>query len=226
MPFLPIKSSSDLRPALRQRRMALPPAVQLAAARAIAGRIAALPQFRRSRRIGAYLAVRGEIDCGPLLSWARRAGKQIYLPRVRDDGRLDFQRSRRAAPLRRNRFGIMEPDDPAQPLRTAAALDIVFVPLLAFDRRGNRLGMGGGFYDRSLGLRYGVRPRPLRIGLAYDFQHQPRLARAWWDVPLDIVVTPSRLYRFPHRRAGAPTGRADGRAARALAGRKQSQPAQ
>lgn len=150
--------------------------------------VAALPEFRRARRIAFYLAHGGEIDPRPVFALAAALGKACYLPVLHPLGqnRLYFVRHRDGEPLFPNRFGIPEPR-----LRHRVpiwALDLIFIPLVGFDAAGNRLGQGGGFYDRSLAhLRHGA--RPLRIGLAHGFQQVPRLHPNPWDVPLHGVAT-------------------------------------
>ena len=188
----------DLRLELRKRRSALSETAREDAAQRIARRLALNPRYRRSRRIAAYLAVNGEIDCNPLIRAALEQGKQIFLPCIQPDGHMRFQRWTPATPMRRNRFGILEPHTSARADLPPQFLDMVLMPLVGFDPRGNRLGMGGGFYDRTFAwLRHRPRPRSLRlIGLAHDFQLLRRLGRAYWDVPLDGAVTPTRTYRF------------------------------
>lgn len=189
---------TDLRQQLRLRRRALSENARLHAAQRIAHRLALDPRYRRSRRIAAYLAVNGEIDCAPLIRAALAQGKQLYLPCIQSDGHLRFRRWTPATRLRRNRFGIPEPADPTHPYLPPYQLDLILLPLVGFDRRGNRLGMGGGYYDRTFAwLRHRPRPRSTRlIGLAHDFQQTERLARAYWDVPLDGVITPEHNHRF------------------------------
>lgn len=193
-----MSSRLDLRFELRKRRSALPEPTREHAARGIARRLSLNPRFRRSRRIAVYLAVNGEIDCTPLIRAALGQGKQIFLPCIQPDGHMRFQRWTPATPMRRNRFGILEPRTSVRGHLQPQALDMVLMPLVGFDPRGNRLGMGGGYYDRTFAwLRHRPRPRsPRLIGLAHDFQLVRRLRRAYWDVPLDGVATPTRIYRF------------------------------
>lgn len=188
----------DLRLELRKRRSALSRAAREHAAQDIARRLALDPRYRRSRSIAAYLAVNGEVDCAPLIHAALEQGKQIYLPCIQPDGHMRFQRWTPATPMRRNRFGILEPSTPARAYLPPQSLDMALMPLVGFDPRGNRLGMGGGYYDRTFAwLRHRPRPRiPHLIGLAHDFQFVRRLGRAYWDVPLDGAVTPTRTYHF------------------------------
>ena len=104
----------------------------------------------------------------------------------------------RSTPMAPNRFGIPEPDLPAASRCPVLALDLVLVPLVAFDEAGNRLGMGGGFYDRTFRyLRHRTCwRRPHLVGIAYDAQRVPAIDARRWDVPLDAVVTETALHRF------------------------------
>ena len=192
----------DLRQHLRHRRLHLPVAEQQAAALAVAPRLVQTVQFTQASTIAGYWACRGELDPAPLLQCAYAAGKAVYLPIVTGDA-LHFAPYPPGTPLRHNRFRIPEPDvSPAEWL-PPSALDLVLVPLVAFDLKGTRLGMGGGFYDRSFAfLRETVEPdrRPRLIGLAYDFQRidQP-IRREAWDVPLHAVATEKAWYAFDSR---------------------------
>ncbi len=141
-------------------------------------------------RIGLYLALPEELDTAALLALARRRGCRIFLPRIdaAPDSR-SMQFVGYGARVRHNRFGIPEPRGAALP--SARLLDVLFVPLVGFDRRGNRLGMGGGYYDRALAFTHASAPgaRPLLVGLAYALQQFDRIERAAHDVPLDMVIT-------------------------------------
>lgn len=156
--------------------------------------------FRNSMRIGFYLPNDGEMDPLPLLYRAWSLHKQCYLPVLDRLGsnRLWFSPYRERDPLKPNRYGIPEPARPAKTRVRAWELDLILAPLVAFDSCGTRLGMGGGYYDRSLGFlnhrRHWRRPR--FYGLAYNFQMIPRLDSAAWDVPMDGCITDSQLYDF------------------------------
>lgn len=183
----------QLRRALRARRRSLRPAQQAAASVALDAVVAALPVFRRARRIGFYLAHGGEIDPAPLRRRAQQLGKRCFLPVLHPLGhrRLYFVPWREGEPLVRNRFGIPEPR-----LRRpvpAWSLDLILVPLVAFDDRGHRLGQGGGFYDRALAFRRRGRRYPPLIGLAHSFQQVAGLPAEPWDVPLDGFATECRF---------------------------------
>jgi 5-formyltetrahydrofolate cyclo-ligase len=153
--------------------------------------------LRPGVRLGAYLPAPGEFDPSPLLCLAQRRGARILVPRLSRVHPAGMTFAPLSPPLRRNRFGLLEPAGRAS--ASALTLDIVLVPLVAFDRRGHRLGMGGGFYDRALSFR--LRRRrwrgPRLIGLAYAIQELPAIEAAPWDVRLDAVLTERGLLTFP-----------------------------
>ncbi|HEV8295661.1 MAG TPA: 5-formyltetrahydrofolate cyclo-ligase [Acidimicrobiales bacterium] len=179
------------RAALRLRRRALDDAARAASAAAVAPLV--LPLIRGVSRLAAYTATGGELDPAPVVAAACRSGVEVYLPRAVGD-ELEFARYVTGEPLVRGRFGV---DQPLPGVATCAPtrLDLVLVPVVAFDRRGTRVGTGGGYYDRTFAFRRegGAAPRPLLVGLAYEWQEMTALARHPWDVPLDVVVTDREL---------------------------------
>lgn len=157
--------------------------------------------FRFSRRLAFTLAYDGEIDPGLLLKEAQRRGKECYLPVLNplDENRLLFKRWQRGRALQKNHYGIGEPRRGS--VCPPKALDLVMMPLVAFDDDCNRLGMGKGFYDRTFAfLHKAARQRPRLLGLAHECQHVEKLDVAPWDVPLDGVATDRSWYRPPSRR--------------------------
>jgi 5-formyltetrahydrofolate cyclo-ligase len=188
-----------LRRQLRGARSALSVRTRRTAARRVAVWLRRCPAVRNARRLGAYRAVRGELDLGPFLAGARARGTHVFLPQVRGQ-RLRFARHQRGDRLVPGRFGIAEPG-PVAARVAVGALQVVLAPLLAFDGAGNRLGSGGGFYDRALAARGAPRGarRPLIIGVAYAFQAVSALPAQTHDVALDAVVTPDGLHVFRRR---------------------------
>jgi 5-formyltetrahydrofolate cyclo-ligase len=155
--------------------------------------------FAEASRIAGYWACDGELDPTPALEQGWAANRQVYLPVLAEGSLLYFAPYQPGAPLRRNRFQIPEPEVAPAEFLSPSQLDLVLVPVVAFDAAGTRLGMGGGFYDRSFAFlrdepRGGHRPRLL--GLAYEFQKVAELIRQSWDVPLDAVMTEAALYDF------------------------------
>ena len=178
----------ELRANLRRQRQQLSPTQQRQAAEALAAIVTAHPWYRQASRIGLYLANDGEIDPARILNTAFAEGKQCFLPVITDRLRLRFRHYRPGDALLANRFGIPEPTDMADEL-APQALDLLLLPLVGFDRQGNRLGMGGGFYDRSLA---GIRQwpsAPRLLGLAHSIQGCETLNAAEWDVGLDGIAT-------------------------------------
>ncbi|BEV72853.1 MULTISPECIES: 5-formyltetrahydrofolate cyclo-ligase [unclassified Paludibacterium] len=180
-----------LRRAVRRARMALPPSQRRRAEQQIA-RLAAR-FLRRGKRIGGYLASGSELDIEALLGRALQRGATVYLPVIPDKGRrLWFSR---LGPddrwYRHPRYPITEY---AGPVLRAERLDVLFVPLLAVDQDGYRLGQGGGFYDTT--LHAAGRQRPLLVGVAFDCQRVARVPREAWDIRLDWLVTEAGIFRF------------------------------
>jgi 5-formyltetrahydrofolate cyclo-ligase len=186
---------SSIRKQLRSARRALSPAQQKSAAAGLAKQLRHFLPVLRSKHIAFYLPNDGEIDPRPLISFLERCGKQCYLPRLHADGsnRVWFVRYRSGEKLSDNRFGIPEPRVQNQQL-PAWAIQTVLMPLVGFDRNGNRLGMGGGFYDRTFAFKH-QRPhsRPLLIGLAHSVQEVAALPTESWDMPLDMIATEKDL---------------------------------
>lgn len=188
----------QLRQQMRLQRRALTPLQQRQAADRLCRQLSRHPEFIRAERLAFYLASDGEISPQPLIELALSMGKQCYLPVLHPirHNRLWFVRFRPGCRMQRNRFGIEEPHDKLNPRVPAWSLDLVLLPLVAFDPQGGRLGMGGGFYDRSFAFKTRqTRRSPILIGLAHELQKVERLALASWDIPLAGVATDRRIYR-------------------------------
>ncbi len=194
LPASELQHRKQLRTVLRKRRRALTPQQQRQAADKLSRTLQKLPQIQRIHHIAAYVASDGEIDPSAFLNWAQRNGKTVWLPVVCDNHPL-YPLGMRfvAAPQpkqrghwQRNRYGIAEPRSRQQ--ISAKKLDLLLLPLVGFDRQGNRLGMGGGYYDRLLHrLNFSVR-RPACIGIAHRCQQVPQLISASWDQPVDTII--------------------------------------
>lgn len=180
---------------IRERRERLNVAERREAARSVAEALAARPFMKEARHVAGYHAVGGELDPAPILEQCASDGARLYLP-VLDPDRdraLLFREWTPETPLNRNRLGIPEPA--GTPLRDPRRLDVVLVPLVVCDRGGNRLGMGGGFYDTTFAWRVKEEPgRPRLVGLAYGFQVVDRLDPMPWDVPLGHIATPDGVF--------------------------------
>jgi 5-formyltetrahydrofolate cyclo-ligase len=178
---------------LRALRLAVEPRARAAAEAAICGTLRRLHLFRRGSRVALYLPMPGEVDLRPCVACAWQRGALVCVPRIVSRRRrsMTFAVLAPGGPAVRNSYGIEEPRAPARQFR-AVGLDVVVLPVVGFDRRGNRLGMGAGFYDRALRRRLdGTRPwrRPRLVGVAFSGQELPAIDPAPWDVPLDLIVT-------------------------------------
>ncbi len=178
-------SRASLRRRYRAARRALTPKQQSEHARAVARRFATSRLMLTCRRFAVYLASDGEIDPSPITAHLLAANKVVALPVVERSRQLDFYRYDDDTSFVRNRFGIAEPDTRLARPMSARILDVVLMPLVAFDDAGNRLGRGGGYYDAT----FATRRYPLLIGIGHELQHHPVLQHQTWDVPLDAVIT-------------------------------------
>ncbi|MDN6180454.1 MAG: 5-formyltetrahydrofolate cyclo-ligase [Halomonas subglaciescola] len=191
----PSQAKTALRRELKRRRRSLSPRQQRVAAAQLCHRLRSLPELLRARRVSLYFPLGGEIDPQPLLHWLYRRGVSVYLPVLRPfaANSLWFVAYRPDTPMVKNRFGIREPAAAFSARRQnrlpAWALDTLIVPLVGFDQHANRMGMGGGFYDRTLAFMRHRRPAPALIGVAHACQQVTQLPVEPWDIPLSAIVT-------------------------------------
>ena len=187
-------SHDELRQRNRKLRAQLEASQLEAAADALAERILSLVEYRRAQRVAAYFAVNGEIGLNPLIDHALSQGKNVYLPNL-DQQALRFSPYFHSQKMRINKFRLPEPDVDDSEMLMPEELDLVLAPLVVFDGERNRIGMGGGFYDRSFAFR--KRPenlKPLLIGVAHELQKVDRIVPQEWDVRLDMIVTDQAVY--------------------------------
>ncbi len=181
---------------MRARRRALSAAQRAHAARLVAHNVDRAFALRAGKRVALYAAMREELDTAPLIELARARGCRIFLPRIdRHTGRMDFLEMGPGARARVNHLGIVEPEGTFKV--GARWLDLVLLPLVGFDDRGMRLGMGGGYYDRTFAFRniHTSWRGPRLVGIAYAFQQLPSIVAAAHDVRMDAVVTDKGVIR-------------------------------
>ena len=185
----------QLRQHLRESRRALPASQRIAAANTLADHLLTLPFAPQSGYVAGYWAMDGELA---LHAWQLRLPRDCAycLPVLCDDQRLRFASWRPGDALVSNRFGIPEPDLSPPSLLEADAMSLVVMPLVGFDERGNRLGMGGGWYDRSFAFRHECSAPPYLVGAAFAMQQVPIFEAEAWDVRLDAVCTELRCLDF------------------------------
>ncbi len=162
-----------------------------------------LRQFTRAglqlkhKHVALYLANDGEINPARIFGLLRKLKRHCYLPVLHPvrEGHLLFCRADPSTRYRRNRFGIKEPCLSPEKRIPTRLLSLVLLPLVAFDLKGNRLGMGGGFYDRSFAFKTARTGGPPKmIGLAHECQKAEQLPAASWDMPLDAILTDRGFY--------------------------------
>lgn len=185
----------SLRSRVRRQRRGLEDAARSAADQALVSNILALRQYARARAIAVYCAFDGEPALDEFVADACRRGKRVYAPVLSGAG-MRFARWHPTAGMRRNAFGFAEPVNAAA--IDPRSLDLVLVPLVAFDRNGARLGFGGGYYDRCFAFLRARRAwfRPKLVGVGYAFQELAHIERQPWDVPLWGAVTDTGIHHF------------------------------
>ncbi|MES0328319.1 MAG: 5-formyltetrahydrofolate cyclo-ligase [Gammaproteobacteria bacterium] len=189
-------NANSLRQQKREQRRQLNPSQQAKHAQQLAERLLKHSTFIDSQRIAAYLSNDAEIDPVHIIEQAWKLGKQVFLPVLSaHENSLLFAPYDKGSRMCRNQFGIDEPDCPPKHWLTAQHMDLILLPLVAFDEQGNRMGMGGGFYDRSLAnIRQQEKPTQL-IGLAHEIQKTGQLDVQSWDIPLHAIATESDFYK-------------------------------
>ena len=219
-------SKAVLRKQLRQKRAAFSPAERHTAGRQLVRLALHHRLLARHRRIGFYMPAKNEIDVLPLLRTALRMGVVCYLPVVPRRALVSARRHKLWFTRLTGSQNILAPNHPAwinnrydipEYLPRAARrirshqLDLLFMPMLGFDRQGSRIGMGGGYYDASLAHLTGARTqrliwrRPRLIGVAFSVQEVSRAPHDPWDVPLNGILTERAFHRVP----SPPAHRAD-----------------
>ncbi len=195
------QNKAQLRRDMRQRRRALSKTQQLQAGHNLCLILRRHPALWRARHIACYLPFDGEIDTTPIIAELLQRKKKVYLP-VLHGNRLRFARYHHSRTMYRNRYNISEPHAHGEQLKPWA-MQLIMLPLVAFDADGRRLGMGAGFYDRTLAFtRYLPRLRkPVLMGLAHDLQQTAALANEQWDIDLDWIVTDREALRSKNSRA-------------------------
>jgi 5-formyltetrahydrofolate cyclo-ligase len=199
--FNALTSRQQLRQHIRSLRRSLSAAQQQQASLDLVQQLLPRPEVQQAQHIALYLTNDGELDTTALIQALWQQGKTLYLPLLHPvvPGYLVFQLYTPDTVLTPNQFGIGEPELNCSLLRPISQLDLMFTPLVAFDSQGQRLGMGGGFYDRTLSQLDSATTMPLLIGLAHDCQQVDAVPVEAWDIPLPAICTPTKFFRFPLR---------------------------
>lgn len=189
-------AGANIRKQLRSQRRSLSAEQQFFRSEKITSILTSQSFFLRAKRVGIYLANDGEIDPSAIIDICHKAAKKCFLPIIHPVkiNRLHFARYRQDSQLIANRYGILEPSIKRSILVAPWSLDLILMPLVGFDRQGNRLGMGGGFYDRTLAFKaHSQYPAPRLVGLAHSFQELDGISAQPWDIPVDHVITEKEI---------------------------------
>ena len=212
-----MSTRNQIRSSIRTKRKSLSIIEQNRLSSELLQQLTARPDVLAANNIALYLANDGELDPMLFIQWCWQHNKKVYLPVLHpfSSGHLLFLHYQPSSIMQKNKYGILEPKLDVRLIKSINDIDIIFTPLVAFDQTGNRLGMGGGFYDRTLSTwfkRYCLESnesvennvsntdekllKPYPIGLAHDIQLIDEVPSQLWDIPLPEIVTPSMQYVF------------------------------
>lgn len=191
------KMRTEVRLEMRAKRNAIPEAMRIKAAGDLAYAADRAGLLAGAKKAAIYIENDGELPTGQLIEALRAKGAEIYLPSTHptEPRSMEFRLWRAGEELVQGRYGIFEPA-PGSDVIDPADLDIIFVPLVAFDAKGNRIGMGGGYYDTLLAKFKELGRGPLPVGIAYEEQMVRELPQETWDMPLPAILTPRRVRAF------------------------------
>ncbi|MBN6710978.1 5-formyltetrahydrofolate cyclo-ligase [Haemophilus haemoglobinophilus] len=179
----------QIRQLIRKKRQKLTALEQTQAEQKITQKALNIIEQYQAEHIALYRSFDGEISTKLLIEKLWQQGKKVYLPVLHpfSHGNLLFLAFQKDTPMQQNKFGIFEPKLDVRNVLPLSQLDLIFTPLVAFDKKGNRLGMGGGFYDRT--LQDWRKKSFIPIGLAHQCQEVEQLPIESWDIPLaDILI--------------------------------------
>ena len=182
----------QLRAQLRENRNALTPQEQLQASEQLSRTLLEITQVGDT--LALYFANDGELSPNQAIGELIAAGRNVAVPVMHPfrKGYLNFQLFDASKVMKKNGFGIEEPILSSVDTVPLSQIDHLFMPLVGFDPQGNRMGMGGGYYDRTLSRVEQMSVKPKLIGLAHDCQQVEQLPIASWDVPIDMIITPTK----------------------------------
>lgn len=190
-----MKSVVEIRKQIRTARRQIQDDDRVAWQQAISKRFAELPDYKAAKKVAGFLAFDGEADPIELMTSAVESGKQVFVPIIIAKKQpLKFAAWRPDAAMKPNRFGILEPDVPESEFIDGNKLEFVITPLVAFDESCNRIGVGGGFYDRTFEFAANERESVRLFGFAFEVQKLDSIKSNTWDVTLDGIATQTKLY--------------------------------
>ena len=187
----------QMRSAVLARRDAMSPSERAVASRAIVDKLCNLTSYQSASVVLIYMTFGSEIETKPLFERIVTDGKVVVLPRVdKTSQTLMLHSVKSVAELQSSRWGIFEPATPA-PIVALKEVGFVLLPGVAFDRTGNRLGYGRGYYDKLLSR---ADPTLARVAAAYACQVVEKVPAGPWDQKIDTVITENEIITIPHDR--------------------------
>lgn len=200
LPHTDLNARAALRKSLRAARKRLSSEARMAASLGIIDNLQKLSWLEKPSCVAVYLENDGEVDLQPFVEhcWHRFPKVFFTLPVLHPvcKGHLLFLKYNKDTLMVQNKYKISEPRLACHDVIPTSDVDVILMPLVGFDKQGNRLGMGGGYYDRTLAFTQHANKKPVLIGIAHDLQEVNALPTASWDIPLDAIVTPTRILRF------------------------------
>lgn len=195
-----MSTKKQIRKKMQERRNSLNDTMRCQLAKQFTQHLFQTRLFKTSNKIACYLPFNGEMDLQFVIQQIWKMNKTCYLPVLNklNQRQLLFSRFDANTQLKKNKFGIHEPVVSPRNAVNAHNLDLILMPLVAFDQSGNRLGMGGGFYDRTLAFltQRTIWLKPKIVGVAYEFQQVNSIKNDAWDIPLNAVMTEIKQYEF------------------------------
>lgn len=183
-----------LRIEIRDKRQSLSHEFQKLAGQQLSNKLSQHLFVKQAQNLALFLPNDGEINTIPFIKWCWGNNKKVYLPVIHPftKGHLLFLHYHPNSKMIKNQYGIFEPALSVQDIIIPTQLDLIFTPLVAFDELGNRLGMGGGYYDRLLAPWFKNKIGGIPIGLAHDCQQVKQIPLEAWDIPLPEIITPTQ----------------------------------
>lgn len=185
-------TKSQLRQSLKEKISHLTVQQRAGYSETIKKTVLSLPDITGCQHCALYASLPTEVETRSLLSSLKKIGIQCYLPAIQDNRVLTFHAYSDNDSLIKNAFNILEPDQSLYPAYPIHQLDLIICPLIGFDQQGYRLGTGGGYYDTT----FQDYPALKKVGLAFNCQIVEQLPIEPWDLPLDMVITETKTYRF------------------------------
>jgi 5-formyltetrahydrofolate cyclo-ligase len=178
-----MNNKSTIRTKLNQQRASLTSDQVKQMSQSVSDNILSSDVFDNCEVIANYSALLNEVNLSSLL----QTNKQLYLPVVQADNAMTFHHYDNNTLMSKNKYGILEPQNDL--IITASDIDLCLMPLVGFNRNGDRLGMGGGYYDRYFEFNQKQKKPTILAGIAYDFQEDDTIQNQQWDIPLDMIFT-------------------------------------